>query len=167
MGRRRLQLTVAVELVAEQVRHDDGPRRDFLDEPGQARLIDFEQPNIRVQPAGPARTIHHRRGHPKDQVGAGLVGDGPPTLRLEDVPQERRRRRLSIRAGDHDRALIERPGQGGQNPRIHPPRDIAGKRCSTASPQAATQTCRQLARPERRQGAGTEPCPHQEAAGTG
>ena len=148
--RRRLQLTVAVELVAEQVGHDDGPGRDFLDEPRQARLIDFEQPNIRVQPAGPGGAIHHGRGDAIDQVGARLVGDGSPALRLENVPQKGRRRRLSVRAGDHHRPLIERAGERGQNFGIDPAGDIAGECRPAASSQAATQTRGQLAGPERR-----------------
>jgi len=149
-----LQLTVAVELVTEQVRHDNGPRRNFLDQPWQARLVDFEQPDICVQAATPGGAIHHGRRDPEDQVRARLVGHGPPALRLEDVAQKRGRRRLSVGSGDHGGPLIERPSEGGQNSGIDPAGDITGKRRPSASSQAATQRRRQLAGPQCGHGAG-------------
>src|SRR3984893_9649207 len=167
MGCRRLPLAVAIELIAKEVRHHDRSRSDIVHEPRQAGLIDLEEADRCGHVAGPAGAIHDRRGDPEDQVGAGLVGDGRMTLRLEDVAEQRGRGRLAVGPGDDDRSVGQRARELGQDLRVYPARDIARECGPTAAPQAAAQSRRQLARPEGSHPPRPQPGPHQAAPDTG
>jgi hypothetical protein len=85
-----LQLPVAVELVAKEVREGDhtGPRA--LDRLGERRLVDLEQAEVRA----PGR--HERRREARQEVRARVVPrQFVPTA--QDARRHRRRGRLAVR----------------------------------------------------------------------
>ena len=101
-GGEQLQLAVAVELVAEQVRQQQRPGLYAARHLGQRRLVDLEQPQFGL--AGGQQ----RRGDPRDEVRArAVVCD--PEARPQDLGGHRRRRGLAVRRRDEHRACRE-PG---------------------------------------------------------
>ena len=98
-----LELSVAVELVAEEVREADDARAHAPCHVGKCALVDLEQPQLGV-PGG-----QECRGDAGNEVRARAVVR-EPHARREDLRDERGRCRLAVR-GRHDRAA-ERQARG-------------------------------------------------------
>ena len=96
-SREQLELTVAVELVAEQVAEADGPWTDPAHHLGEGGLVDLEQAELRM--VGREQC----RGDAREQVRPGTVV-GEPQARVEDLRRHRGGRRLPVRRRDRDRA---------------------------------------------------------------
>src|SRR5207247_1176432 len=102
-ARELIDLEVAVELVAEQVRDQYDARADPPEHARQRRLIDFEHPDVTAKLPAPIVLGEQRAGDASLQVRAGAVVYRTPASRAHDVGQHPRGRRLPVRAGDeHD-----------------------------------------------------------------
>ncbi len=134
----RLQLAVAVELVSEEVAEQQGSRSQLLDHLREPELVDLEQPELAVDPAS-ARRLQQRRGDPARHVRAGAVVDERDPAQLEDRRDHRRRRRLAVRRGDHDRALRQPCRQRADRPRVEPHQQLARQRRAAAAPGGARE----------------------------
>ena len=120
MPGRGLELAIAIKLIAKEIGHEDRPGRDLLDQRGQARLIDLKDARARRHVTRPGGLIDEGGGDAEDQVGATLIGDRLPAFGIEDMPQQRRGRRLAVGTGNHDGALVEAPRELGQNRGVDP-----------------------------------------------
>ena len=132
-----LELAVAVELVAEQVPEQHRPRMQPPRHLGECRLVDLEQPELRV------RCRQESGGDARDQVGARPVV-GQPRRRREDAGGHRRRGRLPVGGREQRRA----PGQA---------RRQAGRPRPGPASRAAFRARSCLRRP-RRPWRGARPC---------
>ena len=102
-GGDRLELAVAVELVAEEVAEHGHPRPQGMRDAGQGGLIDLEHAEVR------AGTGQERRCDPGREVRARGVAAQVP-LGREHRREHLGRRRLAVRCRDHDRALRQPRG---------------------------------------------------------
>ena len=107
----RLQLAVAIELVAEQVAEQHASRLERGHDRVHPELVDLEQAELPVDLATPAGGIQQRRRDATGHVGAGAIGDHPAALAPEDRGDHRRRRRLPVGRRDHRRAVGQSRGQ--------------------------------------------------------
>ena len=167
VGRRRLQLSVPVQLVTEEIRHNDHARPGFGDQQRQAGLVDLEHADARRQRARPRGPVDQGRGDAEDEVGARLVGDRRPPPRIQDVPDQRRGRGLAVGPAHDNAAAVEAGGELGQDSPVDPTGDVTGKGGTPAHVQRPAHQRRQFSRPERGAAAGTELCLPQPQAGTG
>ena len=104
----RLQLAVAVELVAEQVGEQHRARLDLLGDLAEPELVDLEQAEVAGElTAALARGAGERRRDPARHVRPGAVVDEARARALEDRRDHRRRRGLAVGGGDHDAAAVQ------------------------------------------------------------
>ena len=104
----RLELAVAVELVAEEVAQRQRVRLHAAHDRGQRRLVALEQPELGG--CSTAGAVDEGGGNAREQVGAGRVAaevDG----RIEDGGDHRARRRLAVRRRDRSAAERQRRGE--------------------------------------------------------
>src|SRR5438552_67314 len=144
----RLELSIAVELVPEEIEHQRRPGLDLVHRFGQAGLVDLEN-----SPVGPETSVGscplQRRGRgAEDQVGARAIRHHPMAGALEQPADQARGRGLTVRAGDDDRAVGQVLGQAGEDLRIDSARDVSGQRGAAAAPRDAAQRARGFTRPD-------------------
>ena len=70
-----LELAVAVELVAEQVRQQHRPGGELTGDGGEPELVDLEQPELAGDAAAGVGSVEERRGHATGHVRAGVIVD--------------------------------------------------------------------------------------------
>ncbi len=103
----RVELAVAVELVAEQVGQQQRARLQLVDDLPEPELVDLEEAGVAVGRAG-----HERGGHAAGHVRPGPVVDEVRARALEDARHHRGGRRLAVGGRDHGAAALAagRPG---------------------------------------------------------
>ena len=123
----QLELAVAVELVAEQVREHDEARLGRVGHGRQPRLVDLEQPELAVLTPG----VQQRGRDAPVHVGArAVVHDGNARLG-EDRREHRSRGGLPVGGGDQDRAALQLARQLLDGIRLQPQQDAS--RCRGAA----------------------------------
>ena len=100
----RLELAVAVELVAKQVAEHQRSRRQLADHPVQPELVELEQTKLAVDPVAAASGGQQRGCHASGHVRAGAVVDKRDPGSLKDRGGHRGGCGLAVGRGDHDRA---------------------------------------------------------------
>jgi hypothetical protein len=130
----QLELAVAVELVAEEVRQEQQPRLDGLGHLRQPGLVDLEEPDL----ARLAARVEQRRGHSPGHVRPGAVSHHAAAVGLQARCDHRRGGRLAVGGRDEHRPGLELGGHGSQGVRgqaqQQPPR---GGRAACAPKPAA------------------------------
>jgi hypothetical protein len=101
----RLELPVAVELVAEQVGQEQRARLDVGDDAVEPELVDLEEAEVAV-------AVHERGRHAAGHVRAGPVVHEPNAAAAQDGGHHRSGRRLPVRRAD-DRAAALQPAREG------------------------------------------------------
>ena len=142
----RVDLTVAVELVAHQVGEQHRRRAHRRRHVVEGRLVGLEhahQPG--GQPPACAAGVDQRCQHAAHQVGAGAVVQHPPPVAREDAREHRRGGRLAVGAGDEHRG-VQLGGQAADEIAVEALGDQTGQRGAAAA-QQARRAPRQLARP--------------------
>jgi hypothetical protein len=123
--RQELELPVAVELVAEEIPQRERARLHAPRDLGQRRLVDLEQPQLRV-PRG-----DERRGDPGDEVGARPVVREPPRA-AQDRRDHGGRGRLAVGRRDQRRPLRQPRREPVDSPRVELPEELAWQRRAAA-----------------------------------
>ncbi len=139
----RVDFAVAVELVAEEVRDEDGPRPDLGCHQWQGTLVDLGDHHDRLHVPAQVGGGHRKRRDALDQVGARLVVRNRQAGGPQDGRGEPRGRRFPVAAGDrhHGDALVGHEGakdagvqpssnharQRGPAPATHRPRANRGR----------------------------------------
>ena len=114
-----LKLSVAVELVAEEVEEADGARAEPAGHLGQGGLVHLEEPQLR------AVSLEQRRGDAGDEIRPGAIVR-QAHVAAEDFGHHRGRRRLAVRRRDQHRAAREAPGEAIDRVGIELPQELAG-----------------------------------------
>ena len=130
-----VDLEVAVELVAEQVRDHQNLRRQTREDARDGGLIELEHADVTAELTAPGRVGHQRGDDPAVQIRARAVVHGLPSRQAHDVRQHSRGRRLPVRAGDADHTMRERGGEPRDRIRIDRERHQARKRRGPAAEQ--------------------------------
>ncbi len=142
----RVELAVAVELIAEQVAEQDAARLELRDHPVEPELVELEQPKLAGDPTARAGGGHQRRGHAAGHVRPGPVVDDGHPLPGEHRGHHRGCRGLAVGGRDHDRAARQPCGQLADRPRLEREQHAPGQ----ARPAAAPGPPGQLAHRARR-----------------
>ena len=133
--RRGLQLTGAVELVAQQVEHHHQPRTQVDHGAFQRELVDLEDGAVGARPSHGSR-VRHRGGHqPEHEVGAAAVGQDLLAGGLEDRGEDARGRRLAVGPGDQHDTPGQPVTQLAEQARIDQQRRVAWQGGSSAATQ--------------------------------
>ena len=141
----RLQLPVAVELVAEEVAEQERARGELLDERPEPELVDLEQPDVAGHGApAAARGGRERGGHAARHVRPGAVVDEARAGAVEHRRHHRGGGRLAVRRTDHHAALREAPGQQPDGVRLQPGEHLAGQRGPAAAARGADERADRL-----------------------
>ena len=134
----RVELAVAVELVAEQVGEQQRARLQLVDHRPEPELVDLEQPEVAVELApAAARGGRQGGGDATRHVRAGAVVDETRAGALEDRRHHRGRRRLAVGGRDHDAAVLQPPGQQPDGVRLEAREQLARQRGAAAAAGAA------------------------------
>ena len=130
----RLQLAVAVELVAEQVAEQHRPRLELLDDRAEPELVDLEEAEVARQraPAAAAR-VRQRAGDAARHVRPGAVVDEPGAGALEDARHHRRGRGLAVGGADHDAAAVQAAREAADRVRLDAREHLARQRRPAAA----------------------------------
>ena len=140
-----LQLAVAVQLVAEEVAEQNGPRPHAPDDLGQRPFVHLEQPQLRIA------LREQRRGDAGDEIRAGAVprerirarGSRPPSRSSSSSRSSPRRpRRLAEGASRARRSRRDRASRAA----------CRAASCRRPCPRGATACPRRERRAFRRQG---------------
>ncbi len=134
-----LELTVAVELVAEEVREQERTRLEAACHLWQRGFVDLEQAELGVA----AR--EEGGGDARDEVGSGRVVCDPYG-RTQDLRDHRGRGRLAVGRGHEHGSPRQPPGERVDRARVESPEQLARDRRPTASAGEARERAR---RPER------------------
>ena len=105
--RDRLELAIAIELVAEQVGHDHHPRRRCLHHRRETGLVDLEDADLCSNGAVKVAVLDDRRRQAGEQVGPCAVAHDARPRGLEEGAQQARRSGLAVGPGDHQRPLLQ------------------------------------------------------------
>ena len=124
--RQPLELSVAVELVPEEVPEHQQAGAELRCHPRQPGLVELEQPLA-------APLVQEGRCHPPVHVGAGAVVDRIAPGRPQDRGDHGGGGRLAVGRADHDRAALERLGEAVDGVGRHPQQDPA-RRGGAAAP---------------------------------
>ena len=124
----RVELAVAVELVAEQVGQQQRARLQLVDDLAEPELVDLEQAGVAV-----ARAVHERGGHAAGHVRAGAVVDQPRAGALEDAGHHRRGRRLAVGGRDHGAAALQAGAQARDGVGLQAHEQLARQRRAAAA----------------------------------
>ena len=143
--REGVELEVAVHLVAEEVRDDDGARPDAPDDSRERGLVDLEEPEVAARLAGPGRVGEERGGDAAVEVGARAVVDRRPAGRARDVGEHPRGRRLPVRAAHAHDAMRQLARERADEVGVERERDEPGERGGAAAHDAQA-LARELAR---------------------
>ena len=131
----RLQLAVAVELVAEQVAEQHRARLELLDDRAEPELVDLEEAEVARQRAPAAAAgVGQRAGDPARHVRPGAVVDEPRAGALEDARHHRRGRRLAVGGADHDAAAVQPAREPADRVRLDAREHLARQRRPAAAP---------------------------------
>ena len=145
----RLELAVAVELVAEQVAEQQRARVELLDDGAQPELVDLEEPELARQLAAAAAGGAGQRGrHAARHVRPGAVVDQPRAPALEDRGEHRGGRRLAVRGRHDDAAALQARREQADRVRLEAGEQLAGQRCPAAAAGAAGERADRLRRGE-------------------
>ena len=117
----RLELAVAVELVAEEVGQQHRPGTQLGDDAVEPELVDLEEALV-------ALCVHERGRHAAGHVRPGAVVDEPHAAAAEDRRDHRGRRRLPVRRADDRAAAGQARGQLADRARLHAKEQPAGQR---------------------------------------
>jgi hypothetical protein len=107
----RVELAVAVELVAEQVAEQERAGVQGGGDARQPELVDLEQSRVPVHAAAATCRREQRGRDASGHVGAGAVVDQPGARSLQHGRCHGGGGRLAIGRGDHDRPAREPAGQ--------------------------------------------------------
>ncbi len=130
----RLELAVAVELVAKQVAKHDRARVQLRCDRVEPQLVDLEQPQLAGDRAVRARRREQRRRDPARHVRALGVVDERDARALEDARGHRRRRRLPVRRGDEGAALSQARSERADRVAVEADQHAPGSaRCAVAA----------------------------------
>ena len=140
-------LAIAVELVAEDVRHHDGLRVNKFRDGLERRLVRLNE-RVRIAALARQRRVHGKlRRHAAEQICAGLVGKERNSSVCPRLLDHARRRGLTVGArNDHSRYVL---CQVAQQIRTDFERHAPGK-VGSASAQQANQRPAALARKHRK-----------------
>ena len=143
---RMRDLTIAVELVAEDVRHHDGLRVNKFRDGLERRLVRLNE-RVRIAALARQRRVHGKlRRHAAEQICAGLVGKERNSSVRPRLLDHARRRGLAVGArNDHGRYVLR---QIAQQVRTDLERHAPGK-VGSASAQQTDQRPAALARKHR------------------
>jgi hypothetical protein len=100
----RLELAVAVQLIAKQVAQDDHTGAQLGRDAGEPELVDFEQPELARQGATVSVRGEQGRGDTARHVCAGEVVNRRDPGLSEDRAGERGGGRLAVGRGNHNAA---------------------------------------------------------------
>ena len=128
----RLELSVAVELVAEEVAEDQHARLELAGDWHEPSLIHLEQAEL----ARPPPRFEQSRGHPPAHVGARAVSHHGATVALDRRGEHRSGRRLPVRRRDQHRAPLEPLPEVSDRVTVQPQEHPAGG-CRAPAPCAA------------------------------
>jgi hypothetical protein len=109
-----VNLTVAVELVAKDVREQDDSRVQLRGGGGERGFIYLEQANISHWLAVERRLAHDCAHQTRDQVGAGPVVEWAQAAALQQMGDQARGGGLTVRSGDDNRAVPQAAYNGRQ-----------------------------------------------------
>jgi hypothetical protein len=116
-----LELPVAVELVAEEVRQQHRAGAQVGHDAVEPELVDLEEPEV-------ALAVHERGRHAARHVRPGAVVDEPHAAAAEDRGHHGGRRRLAVRRADDRVALPQAPGELAHRVRLHAQQHAPGQR---------------------------------------
>ncbi len=142
----RLELAVAVELVAKEVPQQDRPRVELICDLGDVELVDLEEADVGGGDAASAG-LEQGRGDPAGHVRAGPVVDDVELGLLHHAGEHPRRRRLAVGRRDDHAPVVEVAGQPGDRPAVETEEDRAGDARPAAAPQAREAAGRPGERP--------------------
>ena len=142
----RLQLAVAVELVAEEVAEQHRARLELLDHRAEPELVDLEQAEVAGQraPALARRRSASARGDAARHVRPRAVVDEPRAGALEDRRHHRRRRRLAVGGRDHDAAAVQPAREAADRVRLDAREHLARQRRPAAAAGGARERADRL-----------------------
>ena len=156
-----VHLTVAVELVTEEVSEGDDARGQGVRRFGQGRLVHLEHTQaalaLRDAPLG-IGGLAQGGGDAPHHVRAGAVVHRQVARRTRDVPHQPSGGCLAVGAGHQQAAVAELAYQARRQTRGHRLGHQAGQGGAAAEAQAATEGRRQLGRAHRRRRAHTRHC---------
>ena len=157
----RLELAVAVELVAEQVAKQDRARVQLRGERVEPQLVDLEQSKLALDRAVRTSRAQERGGDPSGHVRAlGVVHEREASV-LEDAGSHRGGRRLAVRGRDQRAASTKASAELADRIAVEPDQDLAGRarRATAAHPRQPCDGARErkLRRQRRRHPRGALP----------
>ena len=124
----RVELAVAVELVAEQIGQQQRARLQLVDDLAEPELVDLEEPCIAV-----ARAIHERGGDATGHVRASTVVHEVRARALEDPGHHRGGRRLAVGGRDDGAAALQARSQARDGVGLQAHEQLARQRGAAAS----------------------------------
>ena len=132
----RLELAVAIELVAEQVPEQQRSRGELLGHRRQPELVDLEQPELAVDTSAGARGGEQRRGDPSGHVRAGAVVHERDAGPFEHRRNHRGARRLAVRRRDDHCPPGQARRELGDRLRLEAHQHLAGEAGAAAPARA-------------------------------
>ncbi len=144
-----IDLAVPIQLVAEEVRHEDGTGPDLGRHQRERALVDLAHQHHWRHTAPEIGRCYRQRGHPLDEVRARLVMSNREAGRPEEGSGEPGGRGLAIGPGDGQDRHPPVPDQVRQDAGVQPPGDHPRQRGSAASTGETGGAGRRLARHER------------------
>ena len=130
----------AVQLIAEEVGHEEGPGLRFRGNLGQRALVHLDHQHAVREPASQVRVAYGEARDALHEVGAGRVVADGYAFAAEQGRGEARGRRLAVAAGDGHDGHAGNPDKLVEDARIHLPGDHAGDRGSAAATNQAGGT---------------------------
>jgi hypothetical protein len=131
--RQQVQLPVAVELVAEQVREQEHARLDRLRDGPEPRLVDLEQAELAAAAAGVEQRGRDAPGH----VRPGAVVDHRAAGAVEDRGDHCGGRRLPVGRGDQHGAVVEHARHRAERAGGEPQQEPSGRGRAARATEAA------------------------------
>src|ERR1700722_13046812 len=136
----RLELAVAVELIAKQVSEQDRARLQLRGERAEPELVDLEQTGLAGDRAARKRGGQQRGGDAAGHVCSALVVYEPDAVALEDRAGEGSGVRLAVGRRDQHAAASQTRGERRNRIRLHPQKRLAGSACGAAAAPARERT---------------------------
>ena len=124
-------LAVAVELVAEEIRHDHRARLQRLGDGGEIALVALDDGERFLRLAEKIGVFNEFRGDAAREIRAGAVGEICRPGLVEHMAEHTGGRRFAVRAGDDHR--FHAASQLTHQPRIYAQRCLSGQRCAAAA----------------------------------
>ena len=124
----RVELAVAVELVAEQVGQQQRARLELVDDLPEPELVDLEEAGVAV-----GRAVHEGGRHAAGHVRPGPVVHEMRAGALEDAGDHRRGRGLAVGGRDHGAAALEPRAQACDGVGLEAHEELARQRGAAAA----------------------------------